>query len=345
MSRVAFIVVGMVLHQFVFSQNSGFSDLTALLDMKPTKVDNHLQRKGFKRSGFSSDYPSFSKIAQIKDLAVIRSIQIKLKEQSREIEFKTTSQQEWTELEKEIVAAGFTHTKATTDSSPVFQKQNLVLNTFQEIIDSTISYCITINKKLLPAVNTIIFAEDLLQLDSHEYLVDVFGKQNVIKEIFFLSPTDKKNCTIIFPNSVRQAIFLWKDEESRRGVSFIIFGEQLNARHNDDLNVVQLSHWRSRQGVYCGMGLGEIQQLNKGPLRFYNWNTESAGFMAPKNEGAINFELLKPVFNCLNCNFLYMNNPAEIIQSPYSISENQKVYVAGFVVAPEKKELRVVATK
>ncbi|MES2881498.1 MAG: hypothetical protein V4676_05070 [Bacteroidota bacterium] len=345
MNRVVFIVAGMMLHQFAVGQNIGFADLTALLEMKSAKVDNHLQKKGFKKNGFSSNDPSFHKIAQVKDVTVVRSVQVILKPQSREIEFTTTSQPEWKELENEILAAGFVQTKAKTDSSSLFQKQNLLLTTVQEIIDSTVRYSITINKKILPTVNTIIFAEDLLQIDSHEYLAEVFGKQNVLREIFFLSPTDKKNCTIIFPNSVRQAIFLWSDEESRRGVSFIIFGEQLNAKRNNDLNVVQLSHWRSRQGVYCGMALGEIQQLNKAPLRFYNWNTESAGFMAPKNEGVIDFDLLKPVFNCMNCNFLYIDDRSEIIQSPYSLSENQKVYVAGFVVAPEKEEIPVVSKK
>ena len=345
MKRAVLVAVCLMLFQFAFSQNVSLADVKAMIDMKLSKLENQLQKKGFKKNGFSSEDATFFKLSQGEMGPIIRTIQIKSTAENREIEFTTSSQPEWKGIEKEIFSEGFIQSTIKTSTSTLFQKQNLVLNAFQMLVDSSLQYSISINKKQLPKINTIVFAEDLLQIDSHEYLAEVFGRQNVTKEIFSISPTQQKKCTIIFPNTLRQAIFLWSDEENRREISFIIFGEQLNGKNHKDLNVVQLSFWRSNQGVYCGMSLGEIQQLNKAPLRFYNWHTESAGFMAPQNEGVIDFDLLKPVFNCMNCNFLYIDNRSEIIQSPYSLSENQKVYVAGFVVAPEKEDLPGVSKK
>ena len=210
-----------------------------------------------------------------------------------------------------------------------------MITCYSEPADSSLQYVITANKKTIPKLKDIVFAEDLLQLDSHEYLSEAFGRQNVKKDVFPLSSTVSKPCTIIFPNTSRQAIFLWNDEENLRDISFIIIGDQLNA--DKDVNAVRLSNWRSNQGVYCGMSLREMENLNKEPVSFYNWRTEAAGFLAPQNKGAIDFAKIKPVFNCMNCNFLYVDAAVDIIQSNYSINENQKVYVASFAILPEKK--------
>jgi hypothetical protein len=250
--------------------------------------------------------------------------------------YKTTSQQEYIDLEKELLSSGFYHFAALNDTqSTLYQKKELALNCYSEQVDSTLFYVVNANKKTIPKLKDIVFAEDLLQLGSHEYLAEAFGSQNVKKDVFPLSLTESKNCTIIFPNTSRQAIFLWSDEENLRDISFIIIGVQLNSDKN--VNAVRLSNWRSNQGVYCGMSLREMENLNKEPISFYNWQTETAGFLAPKNEGAVDFTKIKPVFNCMNCNFLYVDAGVDIIQSNYSIDENQKVYVASFVVLPEKK--------
>jgi hypothetical protein len=151
------------------------------------------------------------------------------------------------------------------------------------------------------------------------------------------SQTLGSKCSVIFPNTSHQAIFIWKDQENLRDISFIIIGEQLHNENN--INTVMLSRWRSSQGVYCGMSLKEVQNLNKQPISFYNWRTESAGLLAPRNKGEINFSRIMPVFNCMNCSFLYVDQSRDIIGSDYALDENQKVYVASYVVLPEKEEV------
>ena len=333
------MIVACVLSQIVFAQSIDFKDLMGLLDLNQNKLETHLQKKGFKQTGFFDIADAgFSKIKQEKEETVIRRFRILPNENGLDLIYETNSRKEYANLENEIIASGFDYSTEKKDSStPVlYQKQNFLIQSSQEKIDSSVFYVFKSNKKNLPRQKDLVFAEDLLQLNSHEYLVEAFGKQNVKKDLFYLSATEAKKCTIIFPNSSRQAIFLWKDEENMRDISFIIIGEQLS-NSNKNVNAVMLSNWRSNQGIYCGMSLKEIQNLNNSPISFYNWRTESAGFLAPQNKGTIDFEKVKPVFNCMNCGFLYVDNSKDIIQSGYAIDENQKVYVGSFVVVPEKR--------
>jgi hypothetical protein len=339
MKRLGWTIIACFLSQLIFAQSIDFKDLMGLLDLNQNKLETHLQKKGFKQTGFFDDRDAgFSKIKEEKEETVIRRFRILPSENGLDLIYETNSRKEYTDLENEIIASGFDRATVRQDSSaPVlYQKQNFVIQSSQEKIDSSVFYVLKSNKKSLPRQKDLVFAEDLLQLNSHEYLIETFGKQNVKKDLFYLSAKQAKKCSIIFPNSSRQAIFLWKDEDNMRDISFIIIGEQLN-NSDKNVNAVMLSNWRSNQGVYCGMSLREIQNLNNAPISFYNWRTESAGFLAPQNKGAIDFEKLKPVFNCMNCGFLYVDNSKDIIQSGYAIDENQKVYVGSFVVVPEKR--------
>lgn len=336
MKRFICLIWGIVIFQSVYSQVD-LKMLMRLLNLNQSKLENHLQKKGYKRAGAFVPDDAFAKVKKEKSGTIVRSFQIAEKEGGYDLIYKTTSQQEYAELEKELLSSGFYNSAAKTNNagSLYYQKKDLVLSCYSEPADSTLLYVVRANKKTIPKLKEIVFAEDLLQLDSHEYLSEAFGKQNVKKDLFPLSPTVSKPCTIIFPNTSRQAIFLWNDEENLRDISCIIIGEQLNA--DKDVNAVRLSNWRSSQGVYCGMSLREMESLNREPVSFYNWRTEAAGFLAPQNKGAIDFTKIKPVFNCMNCNFLYVDAAVDIIQSNYSINENQKVYVGSFAILPEKK--------
>jgi hypothetical protein len=336
MKRFAGLICGCAFVQLVCAQTIDLKMLNGLLRLNQPKLETHLQKKGFKKAGAFAGEAGFAKTNSGKSGNVIQLFQILPAEAGYDLVYKTTSQTEYAELEKELRSAGFYYsTRQKNCGTSLYQKKDLVLKCYFEQLDSVLFYVLCASKKQLPKPKDIAFAEDLLQLDSHEYLAEAFGRQNIKNDIFPLSLTESKKCTIIFPNTSRQAIFLWNDEENLRDISLIIIGEQLHTDKN--LNAVMLSNWRSSQGVYCGMSLREMENLNKEPILFYNWRTETAGFLAPKNKGAIDFTRLKPVFNCMNCNFLQVDAEVDIIQSNYSIDENQKVYVASFVLLPEKK--------
>ena len=338
MKRLSFLILSCVLFQNMPAQPLDLKDLDGLLNFNQTKLETHLEKKGFNKAGyFAAGGEVFVKTKKEKEDSIIRYFQIEPNEFGYDLIYTTTSQQEYTGLQSEMNASGYTRSemKANT-ASALYQKKELSIKCLSQQVDSSLLYIIRANKKPIPRLKDIRFAEDLLQLDSHEYLASVFGSQNVKKDSFYFSPTEGKKCSVIFPNTSRQAIFLWNDEENLREISFIIIGEQIN-KSDEDINTVLLSDWKSKQGLYCGMSLGEVEALNKEPLSFYNWRTKSAGLLAPKNKGAIDFGRLMPVFNCMNCSFLFVDPNVDVIQSNNALEENQKVYIGSFAVLPEKK--------
>ena len=62
----------------------------------------------------------------------------------------------------------------------------ITIETATRTEDSTTFYILKTSKKALPRKKDMIYAEDLLYLDSHEYLVEMFGKENVKPDMFFL---------------------------------------------------------------------------------------------------------------------------------------------------------------
>jgi len=338
MKRFGWMILSFILLQPVSAQTIDLKELTDLLDLNRNKLEIHLQKKGFKRSGFAFDDPYFTKTKQDTAGSYVRRFQILPSEGSFELVYETNSKDEYAVLEKELKTSGFAHSNAKPSTKPVlYQKKDLSLLCSSQQEDSITFYRIQISRKDLPQLKDLVFAEDLLQLNSHEYLAYVFGRQNVKQDMFYFTANDAKKCSIIFPNTSRQAIFLWEDQDNLRNISFVIIGEQLESETSE---AVLLSDWKSNQGVYCGMSLKEVQNLNLEPINFYNWRTESPGFLAPKNKGKIDFDLLKPVFNCMNCGFLYIDHEKDIISSNFSMEENQKVYVGSFVVLPEKKDIQ-----
>lgn len=332
------MITGCLLWQHSSAQSITLKQLTSLLNSNPGKLEHHLHKKGFRNPGPIDNATTFTKIKQKKGETAERQFRILTNGATIELEYKTSSRQEYISLQNELKAGSFQYapTNTTVTDSVLYQRQNFTVLCSAQKIDTAFCYVIKASKRTIPKPRELLFAEDLLQLDSHEYLAAAFGRQNIKTDWFPLSANEAKKCTIIFPNSSRQAIFLWKDGDNQREISFIIIGEQWSS-HEKAATTIVLSDWRSRQGIYCGMSLKELQNINQEPINFYNWRTESAGFLAPKNHGQIDFEQLKPVFNCMNCGFLYVDKSQDIIQSSYAIDENQKVYVGSYVVLPEKK--------
>lgn len=340
MKRLSLVLIYTLLGYCVFAQVS-LKDITGLLELNPNKLESHLQKKGFKRS-FLPDNNAIgytqTKLDKKDSTQIFRNFELINQSGNPGLVYSTSIKEEWLSFINELKEDGF-HFKETAglNQTHLYQKEEWLMNCSRKMVDTSWMYVIQANKKLIPDARNIGYAEDLLTLNAHEYLVAAFGKSNVKMDSFMFSKTMTRKCSVIFPNTSHQAIFIWKDQDNLREISFIIIGEQLQNEANNNVNAVMLSRWRSNQGVYCGMSLQEVQSLNKQPISFYNWRTETAGFLAPSNKGEINFSRIMPVFNCMNCSFLYVDQSVDIIESDYALDENQKVYVASYVVLPEKE--------
>jgi hypothetical protein len=318
----------------VNGQRWGVKTLTNLLDFNYEKLERHLGKKGFVRNTFSTEGISLWQEEQLKgDTQVIsRKVSYAAAEPTKSLVYQTSSSDEFDQLEKELKSSAnfFAGTKPSIDSPAYFQSRGLSFKLWKEQPDSTIVYNVFVTQKTLPNRKDIIYAEDLLELNTNEYLNAVFGKENVKLDSLAFTKTVVKKCSVLYPNTSRQAIFIWNDETNLRDLSMVMFGQQL--QNTTNTKAVRLSDWRSKQGVFCGMDLQQVVRLNKGPVSFYNWSSGIAGYLASKSQGALDFEKIKMVFGCMNCNFLPLNSEKEIIQSGYALQQNQRVYVVSFVV-------------
>jgi hypothetical protein len=335
------LVFGFVLClQTGYGQLMDLKELTGLLDLSHNKLEAHLQRKGFRRTFMTNEDMIGAYVRNEKEGTKknTRCFQINGFEKDYSLTYQTTSLEEYAHLNEEIKTSGFTYPSKSTDTNTVmYQRQNLCIESTTKTDDSTVYYIIKAEKKSLPRKKDIVSADDLLQLDAQEYLIDVFGKENVKTDVFYFTETEANKCSVLFPNTNREAIFIWKDEVNLKGISFILVGGSLKTKESmAHLKPIGHNIWMSRQGVYCGMTLRELEQLNRAPVKFYNWKAESAGYLIPNNQGSVDFSRLGIVFNCLNCSFLKIDDK-EVIDSDTALEENQKVYITTLIILPEKK--------
>ena len=298
---------------FVFcvanAQDFDLKDLIEYTEYSVQKFDAHIAKKSFKRDYFSpkenaSSY-SYYQTKKSKKGEAVKTISHQDVRDKSIISYQTSSEQENAALKEQIRKAGFVHYtgKLKSNEKPLlFQKANYTIITSVEIKDSTTLYSFTVERKELPKPRDVVYAEDLGHFSSHEYLVAAFGEHNVVKDIFYYSEKESNKCSVLFPNTNREVIFIWGDEDNYRTINFMMMGGGLMAKKSSDANrTIQHNMWRSNQGIYSGMSLQELQDLNGGDLNFYGWHLEQAGMLAPRNSGNLNFKRVGIVLNCLNC--------------------------------------------
>jgi len=321
----------------LLAQKMELSQLTALLDVPPSKLDNILQKKGFRKDlqlPAEAAYIAFSRISAGGEIT-----QYLWLDAEQNCIYETSSPDEFTALRSSILTAGYAcpGEDSAILKSRIYQREVITIETYSRLVDSTQLYSLKASKKTLPKRKDLFFAEDLLWLDSHEYLVSMFGKTAVKEDLYFFSEQDSTRCSVIFPGTEREAIFVWKDDENKRGISFIIAGGSLHQGEGNIAKAQGFNAWRSRQGIYCGMSLRELETLNGEKLQFFNWNTESAGFPTQKNKGNIDFAEVSFRLRCMNCSFIKVSQSA-ILDSETATDEMQKIFVTALIVLPSKKK-------
>jgi hypothetical protein len=310
--------------------------ITSLMDQPKKKIENYLKRNGFTRES----YPYASEIIFtsqfVEDSTIVnRSVQFVFKEDALQLLYKTTSLKEHQNWKKDLLESA---TPFKKNEQPAFfynAKEHLTLECSEEKQDTVQSYTLSATKKVLPKIKDLAFAEDLLQMDAHIYLEALFGKDNVKEETFYFSESLQKKCSIIYPNTSRQAIFLWNDEVNLKDVAFIIIGEYENKSSENIQSPLTLAQWKSRQGISCGMNLRELEQINQNEVNFYKWRTSMSGTLS-SNNGQIDFTKIEIVLDCLNCNFVSAQGDGMVISSIEANEQKQKWYVRSFAVVPPK---------
>jgi hypothetical protein len=345
MIRCSFILLFLISSFVLRAQVFGLSDLNGFTALNAQKFDAFILKKDYRRNYFSSketntvtNYIFQSKKKKYK--GDYRNIAHAIDGPTTSILYQTSSIAEKNSLLEQIKRSGYkiySGIDPTTTAKNFFQKGIYTVTTETEEVDSITVYSFIVQRKNIPNRKDIYYAEDLMSLTSHEYLVTVFGNSNVKQDLFYYSEKETNKCSILFPNSPNEVIFVWNDEANYSNLGFLLIGG--NAPTETSLNFnQQIKHntWRSKQGIFSGMNLKELHELNGKDINFYSWHMEQAGMLTKENNGAIDFNNLQLVLNCLNCS--HSQAAKQVVTSSDELRADKKIYVSSIVVIPPREE-------
>ncbi len=345
MIRCSFILILLVFPFVIHAQVFNLSDLSNFTALNAQKFDAFILKKDYRRNYFSSketntvtNYIFQSKKKKYK--GDYRNIAHATDGPITSILYQTSSIEEKNSLLEQIRRSGYkiySGIDPATTSKNFFQKGIYTINTETEEVDSITVYSFIVQKKDIPKRKDIYYAEDLMSLTSHEQLVTTFGNSNVKQDLFYYSEKETNKCSILFPNSPNEVIFIWNDEANYSNLGFILIGGNSPTETSFNFNQ-QIKHntWRSKQGIFSGMNLKELQELNKKDISFYGWQMEQAGMLTQENHGEIDFNRLRVVLNCLNCS--NSKDVKQVVSSSDELRADKKIYVSSLIVIPPKEE-------
>lgn len=318
-------------------------DLLALSSLSQKNFDGYMEKKGFsikKRSliencmGFSYFEGSGSFTGD--SLPVTRSVDLYKNNDTWCLAFHTTSKTEYIEERNRLKEMDFF--SGTKDNGPdvslLFQKGSLSVEVLSASNDGMPLYTVMVRKKEMPEAGKVQYADDLLRFDSHEYLSLFFGAGNVKKDVYFLSENESRKCTVLFPNSSQQVVFVWDDENNYRKILFVQVSGTMatasTAKYNGGLGQ---NVWALRNGVYSGMMIKDLLDLNANDFRFYGFNSEYSLMIEPKNTGKINFKRIGIKLTCFNCPGSRIMDQSEV-SAEDAVNNNLALHVSAIMLSP-----------
>jgi hypothetical protein len=311
------------------------------------KLEKWMKEKGF----------SFRGKDQVKDTILSKYVYTKFKKNKNKIvdsaarafniedlkgalyfNYQTASFDEFNKLADEFKKAGF-YCKKPADTAVtadlLFQHNEYTVRTFSTQQDTLKSYNLTIFKKIFPAQKDINYADDLLAFTSHEYLEFYFGKKNVKSDIYYFTDTEVNKCSVVFSNTDRQVVYIWKDDANKRTIDHLLFGGQQkleSLRKND--NFIAENNWPFKSGLYAGMTLYQLRKLNGGDFKFYGGNSANSLAVLPAEEGKVNFKRENIILGCMNCKD-EKYTASKILSADEALADERILFILTIALNPE----------
>jgi len=250
----------------------------------------------------------------------------------------TSSAEEFLLLKEELKKEGFycNRNEGEIDSVPLlFQHKELTALAWLKQDDSVKYFCINFFKKTFPKPEDIYFGEDLLTFSSHEYLSSYFGEQNVVKDIYYFTGTELASCSVLFPNTKRQAVFIWQDQLNKTGIASIFFGGQQKLKSMIDYDkVIAENDWVLKSGIRPGMTIYQLRMLNKNDFNFYAGNSANSGAVLTQKTGELDFKKEGVILGCVNCNDDRYES-AKTMSADEALSNEIILFVLTVILNPE----------
>ena len=331
----------------VFGQKLSVNDFLSASTLPQKKLDGFLTRNKFLSNGSRVQNDAVVYIYSLKPekvkkkkkdtLNIQRTVEAYQTKNNSSLTYTTSVEKEFKENLKELKEAGFFCGNEKDTTGILFQKKKttVLANMIRKKDDDTL-YSLVINQQVLPLPDSIQFAEDLLQFYSHEYLVGVFGEKNVIRDIYYFSDKEVAKCSVLFPKTSRQAVFIWEDNVNLRKPAYLIIGGNMNAGTISNYDgIISENVWNSKDGIYSGMSLNSLIRLNGSSFKFYGKNSESPYMIVPEKTGTINFKTNRVVLGCLNPSGSRLLNNATI-GADEILSDNLGIYVYMMMIMPTR---------
>ncbi len=314
MKTIAFFVFLCLIISLSYGQVLSADNLLSLARVPVSKMKGHLSKKGFVFTGrrqledtIWSSYcyrKTMDKEADKSDTAVRFIYRADLKE-SFTITYETSSLPEYRLIMDQFQKAGFI-CKETADSfltKPLlFQYHNNCIRTCNTIEEGVQKYALQVQTKLFPNPKDIYYADDLLAFSSHEYLEYYFGKNNVKSDLYYFSSNEIAHCSVLFLNTRRQVVFIWRDELNRCIIDRLIFGGQQKLESSLHSNrFIAENSWVFKSGIRPGMSLLELRRLHGKNFNFYGDNSGNSGSVIADNTGKLDFNKESVTLGCMNC--------------------------------------------
>jgi hypothetical protein len=319
------------------------------------KFESYVSKKGFAYLGSSYQTDTIAKdynfreqvkkkkndsIPVIPAIPVKRAVTIFNTKEDFCFTYRTTSPEEFKKIKSDIKGEGFfsyEEIDSGSTSPHLYQSKDLTINiSSKQIDDSLTEYSFLVRKQIFLKPKEIIFAEDMFVFNSHEYLSYYFGEKNVKKDIYYLSEKKIGKCSILFPNTNRQIVFIWGDEVNNCKLVKMYVGGQLMAESSLGYNqTVAENIWQLKSGVAPGMSLYQLRKLNDAAFNFHGGNSANTGLVLEENNGKVDFKNENIILGCMNCNDVAFYKKT-IINSDDAIEEERILFVLTIVIDPVK---------
>ena len=278
----------------------------------PTKkFDQYISKKGFIASGHflqrDSVIDSWDLIQPPADsnaLFVHRRVSRYQNKEITHFSFQSSDPVEIQQLLAEMKQQGFT----SSDSSwamtrPVILQRREWLVQAERMREDTVDYILLRwRQQPMPGNRRIAFADDLLQFHSDEYLAAYFGRQNVKKDQFYFSEKELRRCSILFPNTPNQAIFVWENDTTLMGIEQIMIGGGLRTENTEGYSgVVSNNSWRLRNGIRTHMTLDQLTESAGADLQFFGRQSEFYLTITPESAKKLELDNVALILECINC--------------------------------------------
>ncbi len=348
--RLLFIILLILVSGNFYGQTRAVLNLAEASTFTKQKFESYVSKKGFAYSGSSYKADTIAKDYnfraygknKIKDSVqrlAKRALTIFNTKEGFCFTYRTTSVEECKKIKNDIKEEGFFCYQEVDSVSAIpqlYQSKDLTINISSKPIDSLIEYSFFVHKQNFPKAKEIFFAEDMFVFNSHEYLAYYFGEKNVKKDIYYLSEKKIGKCSILFPNTNRQIVFLWGDEANNSKLIRMYVGGQLMAESSLGYNQsVAENIWQLKSGVTPGMSLYQLRKLNDAAFNFYGGNSANTGLILEENKGKINFKNERIILGCMNCNDAAFYKKT-IVNSDEAIEEDRILFVLTIVIDPVK---------